>query len=155
MATDLNTTLDWFRELLDGRSDEEIETIKRIAEAMVAPIETLDEPAQPPCPTPGRTEGRRRFALAYSRWLGARAVTQDPRTSEEALEDAIDRETEAVCALIDERAWYDGQIWQKLSLLDHYLGEPHGSWPDGRCIRLLASITSDLRTHGISSAACS
>ena len=39
MATVSITTLDWFREFLHGRSAEEIETIQRIAEAMVAPIE--------------------------------------------------------------------------------------------------------------------
>lgn len=152
MATHPNTTPDWFREFFEGRSDEEIDRFKRIAEALVAPIEPFDEPAAPPSPDPELTEGLRRFALAYSDWLRARALGHDPRTSEDEVDNAIDRETEAVSRLIGERAWYQHHIWQKLSLLDFYLGDCEDSWTDRRCARLLASIKSDLRTHGIGTA---
>jgi hypothetical protein len=152
MATETDTSIQWFRDFFEGRTRDEIETIKRVTTASFTATggDEVITARKNECPQEKRKgEGHERLIAAFADWLKGRALANAPKQNEDLINFGSELESDAVRRLIGERAWLDWQVWQKFEILDHYMHDIDEGWYDLRVARLLASIKADLRNLGI------
>ena len=101
--------------------------------------------------SPERQRARDRLQQAFSDWHAARSTItsthhHDHGKEDEIIEQAMDREEDALRRIIGCEAVLDWQVWGKFDILDHLLTEEGGGmdYKDRRMIRLIGSIKADL-----------
>lgn len=101
--------------------------------------------------SPERQRARDRLQQAFSDWHAARSTITsthhiDHGKEDEIIEQAMDREEDALRRIIGCESVLHWQVWLKFDILDYLLSEEGGGmdYKDKRMIRLIGSIKADL-----------
>ena len=102
-----------------------------------------------------RREGEyKHWGQLHADWLRARADQVSPydedRDDDEQYRERTARLQECTRNLMLEPATQPWMIWDKITVLEHFLhGDGSCEWTDNRQVWLLAAIKADLMRHGI------